>query len=389
MKRDMDEILKQALSPEDEPDRRLNQKILYGAEEMTHMAKMRYRRIPAGILAAAFTLLIGSTAVFAAWKYLSPEQVAEKLQDGKLTEAFQGADAVAVNETQESGGYRVTLLGAVAGKNISEYLSADQQGEVQDDRFYAAVAIEHTDGTPMPDTSEDAYGEESFFVSPYIEGLDPVWYNAITFGGGYSEFVQDGIRYRLLDVNNIEVFADRNIYIGVNADGFPDNRAFHFEESTGAITRNESYDGLNALFRLPLDSSKADPEAAQELLEHIWEDEPEGDFPVEQTDMELETFMEKVTGENLDDYAEVIESTVQVCTPNADGEFYYSWETEGGAGTENAVGYMDVSFPDRRPGTRVINGYSYSEGFEDLCIETHTLNADGTVTVAVYRPKNR
>ena len=110
-------------------------------------------------------------------------------------DAFQGKDAVSVNESQEYGGYRVTLLGAVSGKNISEYLETDDQGQVEDDRFYAAVAIERTDGTPMPDTRDDAYGEEPFYVSPYIKGLEPWNYGLMTMGGGYSEFVRDGIQY--------------------------------------------------------------------------------------------------------------------------------------------------------------------------------------------------
>ena len=201
MKKDLDRILKQALTPQEEPDAWLNQNILYRAEEMANMKKKRKKRV--SVAAAAFTLVIGSAAVVAAARYLSPGQIAQELEDGKLMDAFQGKDAVSVNESQEYGGYRVTLLGAVSGKNISEYLETDDQGQVEDDRFYAAVAIERTDGTPMPDTSDDAYGEESFYVSPYIKGLEPWNYGIMNMGGGYSEFVQDGIQYRMLDMENI------------------------------------------------------------------------------------------------------------------------------------------------------------------------------------------
>ena len=166
MKSKMDELLRYALFPKEEPDQRLNQKILYQAEEMADMAKKRYGRVPAAILAASLTLAIGSTAVFAAWKYLSPAQVAEELNDRKLVEAFQGEDAVSVDETQEYGGYRVTLLGAVSGKNISEYMPADGKGNVEEDRFYAVVAMERADGVPMPSTGEDAYGDNPLYVSP-------------------------------------------------------------------------------------------------------------------------------------------------------------------------------------------------------------------------------
>ena len=173
MKKDIDRILKQALAPEEEPDRWLNQNIIHRAEEMTQMKNRKTSRVPAAILAASITLMIGSAAVFAAARYLNPVQVAQRMEDQKLMEAFQGKDAVLVNETQEYGGYRITLLGAVSGKNISQFLSKDNQGQVLEDRFYAAVAIERADGTPMPDTSDPTYGDEEFYVSPYIKGLEP------------------------------------------------------------------------------------------------------------------------------------------------------------------------------------------------------------------------
>ncbi len=387
MKRKLDELLKHALFPEEEPDERLNQKILDQAEEMADMTKKRYGRVPAAVLAVSFTLAIGSTAVFAAWKYLSPAQVAEELNDRKLVEAFQGEDAVPVDETQEYGGYRVTLLGAVSGKNISEYMPTDNKGNVEEDRFYAVVAMERADGSPMPSTSEDAYGENPFYVSPYIKGLDPKRYSLMSMGGGYSEFVQDGIQYRLLDMENIEIFADKGIYIGVSSGIFYDSDAYNYDKNTGEITRNTSYDGVNALFILPLDKSKADPKAAKAFLEEV--DNPAEEEPMEKTaaDTLVEEWINKLTIDNLEEYAERIADTVQICRPDADGEFAYSWKLDNGT-EESGVGYMDESFPDRKPGTCVFNGFSYGEdGLKDLSIETFTLNEDGTVTVAVYRPK--
>jgi len=390
MKKDIDYILKHALAPEDEPDERLNRKILNQAEEMTHMARKRKNRIPAAILAASITLMIGSTAVFAAWKYLSPSQMAEKLDGGKLSEAFQGEDAVQINETQEYGGYKVTLLGVVAGENIGESVSLDWDGPGQEkeNMFYAAIAIERADGTPMPDTSANDYGEESFFASPYIKGLDPVWYNAVTLGGGYGEFVENGIQYRLLEVDNVEMFADRGIYIGVSSGSFPDKEAYDFDESTGEITRNESYEGVNALFVLPLDPAKADPEAAQEILDHMWDEEEDENEPEELAEkwQEVDAFMEKLTAENLEEYAEVIELTVQVCKPDAQGNISYSWELEDGRGGSGTCALKDI-FPEGRAGDVCIGGYSFSEEFDSLCIDIYVLNEDGTVTYAVYRPK--
>ncbi len=395
MKKDLDHILKQALTPQEEPDAWLDQNILYRAEEMANMKKKKKNRIPAAVAAAAFTLVIGSAAVVAAARYLSPGQIAQELEDGKLMDAFQGKDAVSVNESQEYGGYRITLLGAVSGKNISEYLETDDQGQVEDDRFYAAVAIERTDGTPMPDTRDDAYGEEPFYVSPYIKGLEPWNYGLMTMGGGYSEFVRDGIQYRLLDMENIEIFADRGLYIGVSSGVFYDSEAYLFDQETGEITRNEAYDKVNALFTLPLDPAKGDPQAAEAFLASM-EEEAEADTPMEmdETDLGVDAWVEEFTKElkegRMKEDAERIESTVQICTPEKDGEeeyasYAYDLGDEGGG---SGCIFMNEAFPDRKPGSASVTGYSYGEkGLEDLRVEAAVLNEDGTVTFAVYRVK--
>lgn len=396
MKRNLDQVLKQALTPQDEPDAWLNRNLLYQAEEMENMAnrsKKRKGRISAAVTAAALTLVIGSAAVVAAARYLTPGQIAGELEDQKLLDAFQGEDAVLVNEMQEYAGYRITLLGAVSGKNISEYLPEDDQGQVENDRFYAAVAIERADGTPMPDTRDDAYGEEPFYASPYIKGLEPWNYGLMNLGGGYSEFVRDGIQYRLLDMENIDIFADRGLYIGVSSGTFYDNEAYRFDGTTGEITRNESYDKVNALFDLPLDPAKGNPAAAEAFLKSLNEEWNSDDEPVEmdERDLEVEAWVEAFTKEleegRIKEDAERIESTVQVCTPDADGVAEYSYDL-GDEGSGNGVVFVNELFPEKKPGSMGICGYSYGEkGLEDLEVDVVILNEDGTVTVALYRPK--
>ncbi len=388
MKKDIDRILKQALAPEEEPDRWLNQNIIHRAEEMTQMKNRKTSRVPAAILAASITLMIGSAAVLAAARYLNPVQVAQRLEDQKLMEAFQGEDAVLVNETQEYGGYRITLLGAVSGKNISQFLSKDNQGQVLEDRFYAAVAIERADGTPMPDTSDPTYGDEEFYVSPYIKGLEPWNYGLMNMGGGYSTFVQDGIQYRLLDMDNIDIFADRGIYIGASAGTFYDNEAYQYDESTGEITRNEAYDKVNALFTLPLDPAKGDPEAAEAFLRSM---EEEDDTPIEMTEEQqaLEDWGEQLEQELQKGEitcAERIESTVQTCKPDAEGYFSYSYDlgdNGGGSGTQK----IEWLFPEKKAGTMALAGYSCGEDIASAKADVMTLNEDGTVTFAVYQFK--
>lgn len=395
MKKDLDRVLKHALSPKEEPDVWLNQNILYQAEEMEHMAKKRKSRISAAAAAAALTLVIGSAAVAAAARYLTPGQIAGELKDRKLMDAFQGEDAVAVNETQEYAGFRITLLGAVSGRNISEYLAVDEGGQVEDDRFYAAVAIERADGSPMPDTSDDIYGEEPFYVSPYIRGLEPWNYGLMNMGGGYSEFVQNGIQYRLLDMENIEAFADRGLYIGVSSGTFYDREAYLFDEMTGEITRNEKYDGVNALFVLPLDPAKGNPEAAETFLKSMEEEMHSEDAPREMDEKDLETaaWMDEFTAGiqegRIREDAERIESTVQICVPDADGTAEYSYDL-GEEGSGSGPIFVDELFPEKKPGSMAVAGYSYSDdGVESLHANVITFNEDGTVTFAVYRQKKQ
>lgn len=392
----MDRILKQALAPERKPEARLNQRILKQAEEMTYMKK-RGKRYPAVVLAACLALVFCSITGFAAYKYFSPSQMAEEMDDDKLAKAFAGEDAVLVNETQEFGDYKITFLGIVGGKDVSEYMECADQGSLLDDRMYIATAIERTDGTPMPDTRDEDYGEEPFFASLYVAGLNPGEYNCITMHGGYSEIVRDGITYRMAETNNLEIFADRELYFGVNSGTFYDSNAYLFDETTGEITRNEAYDGVNALFTVPIDKSKGDPAAAQAFLEELqaeW-DAPEEPIEQDERDLEVSAWMEtlfkleqegSLTEDIMKEYANVVESTVQVLTPNEKREVFYSYDL-GDEGGGSGIAFLEEMFPEDAPlGTMGIQGYSYGDnGLEDLRIDTIRQNGDGTVTFAVYR----
>ncbi len=226
------------------------------------------KRIVTFALAAVLILAMSVTA-YAAWKYLSARDVAYRLEDEKLTSAFIDQEIWTNSEIQSSGVYDFSLLGLVSGKEISDRLTTDN-GEVLSDRTYVVVAISRTDGTPMPDTMSDEYGKVDFLVSPYVEGLDPAEFNIFSLGGGgYWAFVENGIQYRIVETENIEAFADREVYIGVSEGTFLNRNAFIFHEDTGKITRNEAYTGANALFVLSIDPEKADPEKANAILERI------------------------------------------------------------------------------------------------------------------------
>ncbi len=463
MKRDMDDLLKQALSPDMTPDPRLNRRIIQAHQEKENRnmklnmdlfanntsgandrRRPRFRARTAVAAAICGVLVVGSVSTYAAWRLLSAGEVVKEYGDLKLAEAFTGKDAVLVNESQTDGDYRITLLGAVPGENISDYLnhgsnktfylsSNGQYLALEDDRLYTIVAIEHADGTPMPATSDDAYGDETFFVSPYVKGLDPQNYNSLTMKGSYTELVIDGVQYRILETTNVELFADRGVYIGVNDGTFYENTAFLYDETTGEISRNANYPGLNVLFNLPLDPANADPAAAQAWLNAFGQAAQDassnasaaivysatGDdsgssisgqpaqetvsvYGIDTIDItthqnwvsQIATDGKLVDQEALQELCAAIPQTIQTC-PVTDNSFAYAWDLNG-LGASSGTLRMDYVFPEgSAPGTMVLIGSNFSldgsESEEDMLrsakLETALLNEDGTVTVAVYVPK--
>lgn len=186
----------------------------------------------------AILALLMSIGVFAAWNLLKPEKVAEEMEDDALARAFESKKAIRINETQIDGGYKITLLGLVSGEGISDF-----SGEELKARTYAVLAIENEDGTPMPDTSDDEYGKVSFFISPLVKGIKPWQFNIYFMEGGYTEFVKDGIQYRMIDCDSIEMFADRGLELCVIGNSFTySTEAFAYNEQTGEITPNEAYE---------------------------------------------------------------------------------------------------------------------------------------------------
>lgn len=150
----------------------------------------------------------------------------------------------------------------------------------------------------------------------------------------------------------------------------------------------ESYEGVNVLFVLPVDKRKADSEAAKKYLESLNDSSAsvEDSMELDETDMDVEQFMKNLTPENINEYAEPIESTRQVCVVDQDGWINYSYQLEYDSG-EGSINVAD-QFPDGKKGMSNCFGYSYTEaGVSSLIIDTFTLNEDGTVTYVVYVPK--
>ena len=265
-------LLKQALTPTVEPDERLNVQLIRQLKEATgsmRSSKNRIRKKLATAAASVALLVTMSFTAYAAWNYLGPEQVADSIGDRALAQAFADQQAIRIDESVASGDYLITLHGIVSGEGISDFVMSGSADTFQAERTYAVVSIAKRDGGAMPDTGDEAYAETPFFVTPLVKGVKPWQLNIATMNGGYREIVKDGIMYRLIETDGIEMFADRGLYLAVSSSRFYDNEAFHCDEATGEIRVNPEYDGVNALFGLPLDPAKADPVRAEAYLQQL------------------------------------------------------------------------------------------------------------------------
>lgn len=272
----VDVLLKRALSSTETPDPELIQKVKYNLiKEEPILRKLTIKHSFRVTTVAVMAFMLITTTAFAAWHFLKPSQVADRFKDYALSAAFESETAVNINDSVTSGDYTFTLLAIVTGKDITDY-PYYSDGNILDDRTYAVTAIQKADGSPMPTTQDDEYGNPSFYVSPYIKGLKPWQVNAHTMNGGYSETVVEGVMYRIIDCDGIMMFADRGVYLGISTGSFYDSEAFSFDEQTGEITANPGYDGASAIFDLPLDKTLGDPEKAEQYLKSLYM-EPDAD----------------------------------------------------------------------------------------------------------------
>jgi len=383
MKYDLDMLLQQALSPKAEPDERLNHNILIQAKEREQMGKKKFK-LAAGIVVAAMTLVFSTVGVYAAAKYFSAEKVAEAFSDRLLSKAFQTEDAILVNESQEYAGYRITLLGIVSGESLSEYTRWDEQGRIVADKTYIVTAIENADGTPRPDVSDDAYGEDSFYVSPYIKGLSMADYNAHTLDGGYSEDVFEGIQYRIMECDNMEMFAGRGLYLGVTDGDFYRAGAFVMDEESGEISRNRDYAGVNALFELPIPKELGDEAAVEMYLREkseLYEEGDENNLGTEDIATDMDALYHEVKAWTLADF-QANSQCVLVQELSVDDEGFISYSHSFGASAEYEANVrVDLLFEEMVPGLSKAVTVS---GDNPVYLETFELLENGNIMLRIY-----
>lgn len=371
--KELDELLKENLLPDCVPEKSLNASIVKKAKETQNM---KHRTLKSGVAAAAAIgiLVVGSASAYAAYRYLTPSQVADQMtEDGALAKAFESEDAITINETQKSAGYEITLMGIVTGKDLSVVVNDENRSVISTKKTYAVTAITKEDGTPMPGQMDDSY--QTFCVSALIHGKSFMDVNNGTLGAGAQAFVQDGVQYQLLECDDLEIFANMGVYLGVVESFGQESQAFTLDEKTGDYEVNKAFDGMQALFVLPLDKSKADDKVAEKYFAQIEEQKDEENIAAQN---ETDEMSGKEQIEKRLDGAKLIESETKTVTPDEDGMISISTPDE-------KLSYS-VSDWIYDVGEESIIGESGDGTAEETRIETLTKNEDGTFTYQAYRP---
>ena len=229
------------------------------------------------LVAAAVALL--AVTVSAAVLWLTPAQVADRVEEPLLAEAFQGEDAIVLYESLTAGDYQITLAGMVSGEDLS--VPTNYNGEIINDRTYAVFRVARADGAPLTDYPNLSY-------SPLVDGYHVRCVNAWTLGTTTQQFIEDGVIYCLFDCRNLEMFADHPVRFAIYEGGVPNTDLFSMAED-GTISLRESVVG--ALFTLPLDARTADPAAARAFVESTgipWEPMTDAQLAAQEADEDLE-----------------------------------------------------------------------------------------------------
>lgn len=349
------------------------------SKEKVPVVSVKRRHFPGWKLVAAAAVLccLCAGGVAAAGHFLTPSQVAAQMEQQKLAVLFEGEGSLSLQETRQAGEYVVTLLGLTSGENVTEYWSSDWEGaDSLPGRSYAVLSVSRSDGTPMADLDAEVPDMtlSNSLVSPVLAAPDCSLadFNVYTMNGARRDLVQDGVRYILVETDQLEPFADKDPKLAVVLDGTGSItdllNNFEQDASTGAIAPRAGTENDCLLFDLPLDESKADPEKAA-LLRKQWLGEETSEkaetSPTQESEIMAEITPERVRSAGTLQSSETVGVT--------DGQYGAGWYY-------GKDGFISSRYGWPAEATDVVNVWS-DDGLAVLL----TYNADNTLTVEQWR----
>ena len=375
--RDIDALLRQALCSAETPDTALIQKIKSEYRE-DYTPMKRTTKKPFALVAAIAALVLLSTTVFAAWNLLKPSEVADKFENTTLAAAFESETAVNINKSISAGEYKFNLLAMVSGKDLSDWPYYNDD-EIKSDRTYVIFALEYADGRPMPNTWEDPYGDITFFATPLVKGTEPTMMNAVMMNGGGQTITIDGIMYRIIECDNMEIYADKGLVFAINDGVFFNPDAYLYDEATGEITANPDYSGISAVFDLPVDPALGDPEAAAQYEADLAarnEQRRQATPPPEMA--EIQTMLDGIDWDN----AVEVDSTFETELLDDGTVIHCTYEYESGSGSITTL-YAETFTDEVTEQTAIISMMTSDDQAYAVRV---TKSVDGTVRGAIVVP---
>ncbi len=209
------------------------------------------------VIAVLIVAILSSTA-FAISKLLSAGEVAEHFGESQVADSFDKQDNKVESITDK--GYTVSFLGIVKGEKF-------ESKEIKSDCSYYVISVAASDGSALSLVEGNPLG-----MSVIIEGY-PAWkINTWSLNTSANGMEENGILYYLYDCENLEIFADKNVYLAVYEGMVPGIDIITMNPD-GTFEFAEGYRGFKAMFKIPLDPSKANPEAAYEILKEYLQEE--------------------------------------------------------------------------------------------------------------------
>lgn len=230
-------------------------KLLSESAERKENIIMTNKRKPFKIAALVVAaIMIFTCSAFAIVSLLNPSDVANHFGEKELAVLFEESDFEPVTVKGEV--YSVTFMGTASGK---EFYTYEEDGiTINENRTYAVWAVYRNDGATL-----SVIDGSPINVIPVADGYRPDALFSLGMGGHGTD--KDGVLYYLFDYTDLEVFADKKVSLMAFEGMFPTADILTANDN-GEVVYAENYGGFKAVFELPLDESKADPEAAAELL---------------------------------------------------------------------------------------------------------------------------
>lgn len=380
-------LLERNLKSEYEPSAELNQRVLQLVKEKKmNQNKSRRLRPMAAAVAVTAILAIGGVTGYAAYKYLQPSQVAiETFENDKLANAFQGENVVETSQQISQNGYTFTLLGLTSGKGLTDQFDITNE-EIKETESYAVIAIENADGTKM--SEENSISD--FLVTPLIGDQNPWEVNIFGLNGFATQIVRDGIYYRIIGCSDLNMFADRGVYIAVCNDMSDLRQGYEVDKISNTISAIDDYNGLNVVFKLPLDIKNADHAKADQILEQLLN--PESDMTSEDSDLEViyadmnqdvadwfRRLDAGMSGNDVYSKCKMIEGTEITIFLNKEGVYKYPEDSD------RVLVYIEKEQVNMN-GDWQVSDYSASNTIDSIRIGMVKYNDNGTLTYAEFCP---